>query len=101
GDTVGCRPSLADQRDGPRLVLHGRVDLSAADIPPVALKELRQRLLRPSKLSEHVKRGEHPRVGTPEVAEVEVTRMLPAEHRTGLSHDGLDEGVSNPSSDRG
>src|SRR5215813_3530839 len=45
--------------------------------------------------------GKHSRVGEPEVPEVEVTRMLTAEHRAPLSHHCLDERVPDPRPHRG
>src|SRR4029453_3384178 len=42
----------------------------------------------------------HPRVGTPEVPEVEVPRVLTAEDCTGFGHGGLDVGVTDAAPDR-
>src|SRR6187200_651452 len=44
----------------------------------------------------HVQRGEHPRVSSPEVAEVVVRGVFTPEYRVVLGHGGLDEGMTHP-----
>jgi hypothetical protein len=47
-----------------------------------------------------MQRGEHAGIGEPEIPEVEVPRVLAAEHRAGLRHLGLDIGVTDPGEHR-
>ena len=75
---------------------HGEVDFTRLLVALVVGHHLRQRSILLAERGEHVERGEHSGVGTPEVAEVVVRRMFTAEDRTRLGHQRLDVGVADP-----
>ena len=73
---------LQHRVDARRGVGHGEVDLAGLLVPLVVGHHLRQRPVLLAERGEHVQRGEHAGVGTPEVAEVVVRRVFAAEDRT-------------------
>ena len=79
--------------DARRGVGDGGVDLAGRLVALVVGHQVRQRPLLLAERGQHVQRGQHARVGTPEVAEVVVRRVLAAEDRAGLGHQLLDVGV--------
>ena len=76
------------------------VDLTGARVSAVLREQLGQRAVLGAQRGEHVQRREHPGVGPPEVAEVEVTGVLATEHSAGLGHRPLDEGMTDPGTQR-
>ena len=78
------------------LVAHRGVDLAGTDIAVVLADELRQRPLVTAQQAQHVQAGEHPGIGSPEIPEVVMSRMLTAEDRPLLSHQSLDVGMPDP-----
>ena len=73
----------------------GEVDLAGGFVALVVGHQLRQRPLLLAERGQHVQRGQHPGVGTPEVAEVVVRRVLATEDRAGVGHQRLDVGVAD------
>ena len=71
-----------------------------SDVALVVGEQLGERPVGLGEGGERVQRGEHPGVGPPEVAEVEVPAVLAAEDRVGLGHRRLDEGVADPGAHR-
>ena len=84
-----------------RRIVHARVDLARAAVAPERLQHLRERLAgAATSCSRTTTAAISPGVGAVVVAEVVVARVLPAEHRTRLGHDLLDERVPHPRADR-
>ena len=76
-------------------VSHGGVDLARGRVAGVLRHQLGERTILLAQCGEYVQRREHAGVGAPEVAEVVVSGVLAAEHRTGLGHLLLDERVAD------
>ena len=93
---VGLQHGLHDGRG----VGDGEVDLAGGFVALVVGHQVRQRAVLFAERGQHVQRGQHPGVGTPEVAEVVVRGVLAAEDRSGLGHQPLDVGMPDPGPQR-
>ena len=101
GDAGPAGELRADPLGRRGLVRHLAVDLAGGHVPAVTSQDRRTGGVLLAERGQHVQRREHPRVGEPEVAEVEVARVLAAEHGAGLGHPRLDERVPDPGAHRG
>ena len=82
-------------------VLHGCVDLAGDEVALAeGPEELGELLPAPRDELEHEQRGDRPRVGLVEVAEVVVAADLAGENGVDLAHPQLDEGVADAAHDR-
>src|SRR5579875_1780253 len=100
GDARAGREHLADPRQGGRLVPHLAVDLPGGHVPGVALQQPGERVVLAAEGRQDVQRSQHPRVGVPEVPEVEVAGVLAPEDRAALGHHRLDERVAHAGAHR-
>ncbi len=66
--------------------LDGEVDLAGGLVPLVVRHELRQRTVLLAQGGQHVQCREHAGIGAPEITEVVVRRVFPAEDGPGLGH---------------
>ena len=91
--------SCADAVHGAGLVLDFGVDLAGGDVGLVFAAQLGERAVLLTECGQDVHGGQHAGVSVPEIPEVEVGRVLAAEHGAFLGHDGLDEGVAHARAD--
>ena len=81
-------------------VVDPEVDLAGGGVALILVHQGRQRAGLLPESGQHVQRGQHPGVRTPELAEVVVRGMLATEDGAGLGHQRLDVGVPDPGAQR-
>ncbi len=81
-----------------RYILHRELNQKLARIARTS--ERLTRLALPGKQLQADQEGDHPGIGEPVVAEIEMSGMLPPEDRVLPAHQGLDQGMAHPRADR-